>query len=533
MCGITVNIKAKSLSLDKTSYTFTDTNFMILKATVIPSQSLVWKSSNTSVATGDSTGKVTPEGNGSCFVTATTVDGSNITSKCSITVNIKAKSLSLNQTSYTFSNTQVLILKPIFNPSNTSNKALTWKSSNTGIATVNGSGAVTPVGNGNCIVTATTVDGSNIISKCSITVNIKAKSLSLDKTSYIFTDTNAITLKASILPIQSNSNIVWKSSDERVAKVDGTGKVTPVRNGTCEITTTTTDGSNITSKCSITVNIKAKSLSLDKTSYTFSNTTPITLTPTVTPTQASQSVIWKSSNTSVAKVDSTGKVTPVGNGICEITTTTTDGSNITSKCGITVNINIKTTAISLNKTSYTFNDYNSLNLIATVTPSNASKTVLWKKRNTREARVDSIGKVTPVGNGSCEITTTTTDGSNITSKCGITVNIKAKSLSLDKTSYTFTDTNFMILKATVIPSQSLVWKSSNTSVATVDSTGKVTPVGNGSCFVTATTVDGSNITSKCSITVNIKAKSLSVNQTSYNFSNTQVLILKTIFNKNN
>ena len=93
-----------------------------------------------------------------------------------------------------------------------------------------------------------------------------------------------------------------KSSNEKIAKVDDSGKVTPIGSGVCEVTATTTDGTNLTTKCIVSVSIKATDLTLDKQNYTFNDNNSLQLQATVTPEEATQTLNWTSSNTKVAIV---------------------------------------------------------------------------------------------------------------------------------------------------------------------------------------------------------------------------------------
>ena len=79
-------------------------------------------------------------------------------------------------------------------------------------------------------------------------------------------------------------------------------------------------------------------MKLDKTNYTFNKAETIKINPVITPSKASKKLTWTSSNTKVAIVSSDGKVTPVGKGTCKIIATTTDGTNLSSSCNITSNV---------------------------------------------------------------------------------------------------------------------------------------------------------------------------------------------------
>ena len=136
-------------------------------------------------------------------------------------------------------------------------------------------------------------------------------------------------LTAQIIPENAtNKNVTWKSSDESVATVDETGKVTAVANGTATITATAEDGGK-TASVDMTVKIEKPvteiALSADKTTLTKAGETA-QLTVKVTPEDAdAQEFTWKSDKESVATVDENGKVTAVANGTAVITVTTKDG----------------------------------------------------------------------------------------------------------------------------------------------------------------------------------------------------------------
>ena len=433
--GIEILVSKISLSNNTLSFSALNTT-QILTATVTPSnasnKTLTWTSSNTNVATVSSDGVVTAKGNGTATITATTTDGSNKSTTCSVTVDapILVTGVSLSQTSLTFSALNTTqILTATVTPSNASNKTLTWTSSNTNVATVSSDGVVTAKGNGTATITATTTDGSNKSAICIVTVNISvlATSVSLDKSTLSFTSTGqASRLTATVLPANTtNKSVTWTSSNTNVATVDANGLVTAKSSGTATITATTIDGSNISATCTVTVTIPVDGISLSNTSLTFSalNTTQ-TLTATVSPSNAANKTLkWTSSNPSVATVSSNGVVTSKGNGTATITATTTDGSNKNATCSVIVSVSV--TGVSLNKTSLTFSALNTTQTLSAIfTPSNAAnKTLTWSSSNTNVATVNAWGVVTSVGNGTATITATTTDGSNKSATCFITVSL--------------------------------------------------------------------------------------------------------------
>ena len=522
---VTVDIKAESINLDKTSLDITNMGVKEkIKANVSPSFSTInrpvkWSSSDTNVAKVDNDGNVTVVGNGACKITATTADGTNLSASCDVTVKV-ATSISLNVTSYTITDTaQTPSFTPKILPENTANKNVTWKSSDTSIATVSSTtGVINAVSNGTCKITATTKDGTNLSASMDIIVDIKAKSVALDKTSMQITSKNSINkLVATVTPSQANQKVAWSSSNGKIATVDSKGRVKAVSNGKCKIIATTTDGTNRTASCDVTVDIKfVTGISFDFNSYTITNVnqTPV-FRPNITPSDAEdKNVRWSSSNTKVATVSSSGVIKAAGNGTCKITATTTDGTNLSASFNITVNI--KATKITLDKTKIELTTGKETEKItSSIEPSIANKAVKYTSSNTSIATVSSDGVVTAVGSGTCRIIATTTDGSKVTASCDVTVNIKTTGMKLDKTNYTFNKAETIKINPVITPSKAskkLTWTSSNTKVAIVSSDGKVTPVGKGTCKITATTTDGTNLSSSCNITSNVEYQKGDVNR---------------------
>ncbi len=174
---------------------------------------------------------------------------------------VKAASIELNKTKATLTRTSkkknpTLTLKATVSPADASNPAVTWKSSNTKVAKVSKSGKVTAVGKGTCTITCTSADGSKIVAKCKITVKNKpVTQITLNKkTASLKKGKTLQLLVKAIKPADAfNQKVTWKSSDKKIATVDGNGKVTALKKGTCTIFCTSADGSKIVAKCKITV----------------------------------------------------------------------------------------------------------------------------------------------------------------------------------------------------------------------------------------------------------------------------------------
>ena len=256
--------------------------------------------------------------------------------------------------------------------------------------------------------------------------------------------------------------------------------------------------------------VPATSASITPSAYTVNVGDVILLTPTLNPTNAALSgFTWKSSNTAVAYVenqgDISGRIYGLSAGTATITATTTDGTNKSATCTVTVNNPVvPVTGVTLD-TPFLGTWGNSYTLTATVAPSNATnQAVTWSSDNIAVATVDNTGKVTAISVGNANIICTTVDG-NKTAICNVIV--YPREVTGVQISYL---TNLVpvgkstALVAVVSPAgatnQSVTWSSSNTSVATVNGNGVVTAVALGSATIIATTVDG-GFTDTCAITV--------------------------------
>jgi O-glycosyl hydrolase len=156
---------------------------------------------------------------------------------------------------------------------------------------------------------------------------------------------------------------------------------------------------------------------------------------------------------------------------------------------------VAVTGVSINPTSVTVAANNTSQLTAIVVPANATnKNVSWSSSNTSVATVNSNGLVSGITAGTATITVTTQDG-NKTATSAITVNVIAVTgVSVTPISASIFVSQTQQLTASVLPSNAsnigVTWSSSNTTVATVNSTGLVTGVAQGSATITATTVNG-------------------------------------------
>ena len=207
---------------------------------------------------GTISGTPTAAGTYSFTVTATNTGGSD-SEQLSITINLAAavpvESVSLDKTTLGLTKGETARLTATVEPSNATNKSVTWSSDNPSVATVN-NGVVSAVSEGTATITVTAQGDSTKSASCTVTVTAAAvpvTGVTLNKTSTSLYVGNTETLTATVAPDNAtNKAVTWTSSDSAVATVDQNGVVTAVDRGTATITVTTEDG-NYTATCTVTV----------------------------------------------------------------------------------------------------------------------------------------------------------------------------------------------------------------------------------------------------------------------------------------
>ena len=402
--------------------------------------------------------------------------------------------ISLNKYKATIEKGKTLTLKATVNPSDLTDKSVTWESSDTKIATVSSSGKVKGVKAGTATITCT-ANATGAEATCEVTVGY----VKLDQTEAFVEKDKTLTLKATVYPSSlEDKSVTWKSSNKDVATVSSSGKVKGVKSGTATITCTS-KATGLKTTCEVTVGY----VKLDQTEAIIQKGKTLTLTATVYPKSLDdKSVTWKSSDKSVATVTSKGKITGVKAGTATITCTS-KATGLKATCKVTVSY------VKLDQTEAFIQKGKTLTLKATVYPSKLEdKSVTWKSSNKDVATVSSSGKVKGVKAGTATITCTS-KATGLKATCKVTVGY----VKLDQTEVTVKKGKTVTLTATVYPSsltdKTVTWESSDKSVATVTSAGKVKGIKAGTATITCTSnATGLSTTCKVKVTGTSSTRSL-------------------------
>ena len=228
---------------------------------------------------------------------------------------------------------------------------------------------------------------------------VAVESVSLDKTELTLEPGKSETLNATVKPDNAtDKTVTWSTSDATVATV-ADGKVKAVKAGTATITAKA-GAKEATCKVTVTAAVVAvESVKLDKTTLQLIKGQEATLTATVTPDNATdKTVVWSSSDASIASVDQAGKVTAVKSGKVTITAAAGEKS---AACEVTVTTPVE--SVTLNNTTLELEEGKTFTLVAAINPKDADeKTVTWTTSNAAAATVTD-GVVTAVAEGTTVI----------------------------------------------------------------------------------------------------------------------------------
>ena len=312
---------------------------------------------------------------------------------------------------------------------------------------------------------------------------------------------NTVQLNAKVIPSNANKNteITWISKKKEVASVNQKGLVTGKTVGNSMIMATSQNG--YSADCLVVCQAKIKGITINLVTANMTVGQKITLTATTSPEIVTEKVTWKSRNEDVAKVDNNGNVTGIGKGVVEIIAQN-PGGTIQAVCTVTVKINPTEIRLNYSKLVLDKNSSNIPKLEATILPDTTyvNDSIVWESSNKNVVTVEN-GNLTLIENGEAQITVTTQNG--YTAQCSITVITPITSLAVSPTSETVYVGNTVQLTGTVNPSnttESTLWTSSNTDVATVSDTGLVTAKSAGTATITFKNSSGTKLDS-CTVTV--------------------------------
>ena len=521
----TITIEKNSISLNKSKLTMYTCETKQLTAKALPAKSVVWKSSNPKIASVNSNGIIKPKKASKITITAT---ANGISASCKVV--IKNPSLQLKSSAIAYLDNSI-DLHAVAVPKN----SITWKSSNTKIATITQTGKVIPKRTGRTTITASC---NGLKKACKITV--KKPSVDLNQNKVTFFAENNYTLKAKAHP---NSQLYYRSSDPKIATVDKHGKIKGLKKGTVTITASVpgaketckvtvlennyklsgsshpslakppTSGNSckvtarkagkttltayykvyennqwVTCKRSCTIHVISSGIPQQQTAVAVKATKKLSLKNVKKSGVHITGTVWSSSNSKIASVNrQNGAVTGKKIGTAKITATVSYSDGTSSVYPTSVKVSAPKTKYAYTVLSLGHSKKISLSGLTSYS------TVKWSTDKSSLVSVSSNGTVTAGQTSGKTTVNATVDGKTIKHTIHVT------NPSLKHTDVTLSPKNKTRITLSGVSSHSnITYRSRNTSIATVNKSGVVTACGHGKTQIIVT-ADGNTFTFHVSV----------------------------------
>jgi uncharacterized protein YjdB len=287
---------------------------------------------------------------------------------------------------------------------------LTWRSENTSIATVNSNGLVTAKKTGRVRI-GVRVPGKTSWSLCQLTVrrsSIKPTSIVLSRNRAFLLVGETLNVSATIKPANAAQSVIWQTSNRKVATVSPDGLITAKKMGTCRIRATSTARPKLRKYLilKVTDGIAPTKIRLNAPRTSLKIGEQMSLTPAITPENASNKLMWTSSNTRVATVSAGGVVTAKKVGTAKIRARSASKPKVYGTIGIRVQNPNAVDSIRVEADDFYLDKGTYRQLSATLSPAGSTIPVSWKSDKPTIASVTTTGKVTGLNPGSAIITAT-------------------------------------------------------------------------------------------------------------------------------
>jgi uncharacterized protein YjdB len=479
--------------------------------------------------------------------------------------------ISLSNNSLTINIGESVTLHPTYSPKK-ANPTLKWESSNSNIVNVSDDGELTALSAGSATITVKSALNNDVYASCVVTV-VKSTDNAAPTTVKLIVNKKQISIEnqetsqinATIFPFEYLQDLTWKSSNTNVATVSDDGLVTAISKGQAVITIKS-EIYDLSATVKVFVGMPAvQSISVDSKKIILEINASKQMTASVIPANAAQEVTWLSLNGNIASVTSTGlvKAKAVGTTTIKVkseadlskytnievfviktsTETNTNNStntdintilqnnniteedlssteNITSlldnllednTAGLNVN-NTNNVTLYINPESQRLIVGESINIIDYIFPQNTISNYTFSSSDTSVVTVDTNGHIEAISAGLANITINSPDTNQVL-RLELLISYPINSITIDNGhALTLTKGESELLTASILPqaaSQEVTWKSSNTTLVKITSTGQITAIAEGSATITGTSTTDS--TKKANIVVTVVAPEQPVN----------------------
>ena len=361
---------------------------------------------------------ITGRAAGECLVTVQSVQNPDVYTAYHVLVVEPVTKVKVTGTEKTIYVGETLVLDATVTPANATIQGVTWSSSREDNASVDAYGVVYGVSKGDAVITARAADGSGQYATYTVTVKQQPESITLNKDVITLKTGNYQTLTATVLPSTTdNKSVNWYSSDESVAKVSTSGRVTAVSPGTAIITCESKTHNYVYAQAVVNVYQPVTKLSFIEQNPSVAVGESITLSWEIGPDTATDTSVTLSTNKeSVLEVHQDGTVIGLKRGEAYVYVTANDGSG--KKASIKVTVTQPVEGVEMKYDQVSVGVGSKVTNTAQFTPSDASITSMtWYSADPNIATVSGTGsKATVTGRawGDTTIIGVTDDGSYVT-----------------------------------------------------------------------------------------------------------------------
>jgi uncharacterized protein YjdB len=271
ICNVTVTpsgrIEVTSVTVDPKAVTIAKDDARTLSVGIMPANatdpSVTWSSSNTTVATVNTSGVVTARSDGKATITAKSNSNENISDSCEVTVTsdkIEVTDVTVTPATAIVAMGAYQSLRANITPDYATDRSVTWISSNSAVASVSSTGVVFGESEGTATITARSNSNANVTGSCEVTVipgsmtvtglTVSPKMIMISKIG------DGIRIMAEVTPqYAANSSVTWSSSNTAVASVNQGGWVTALSSGTTTITARSNSNTSVSDTCNVAVSV--------------------------------------------------------------------------------------------------------------------------------------------------------------------------------------------------------------------------------------------------------------------------------------
>ena len=425
----------------------------------------VWSSTNTTVATINTTGVVTGVSAGTTLISYLVTNG------CGSAAATFAVTVNPMPVAGTISGAGTVCVGAVIGLTDATSGG-TWNSSSTGIATISATGTVTGVTAGAAIISYAVANScGSAITSVTITVNPLP-------VAGVLSGADTLCETATSLFTSTATGGVWSSSSTANATISTGGMVTGVAAGLAIISYTVTNG------CGTDAAIQYVTINALPSAAAISGSSSVCAASSISLTNSTSGGTWSSNNTAVATISAAGTLSGVSAGTSIVTYT------VSNSCSSAV----ATKAVTVNPlpNAGTISGATSVCVAATITLASTGTGGTWSSSDASIATINSSGVVTGNASGTAIISYAVTNG------CGTASSTYTIAVNPLPSAGTISGTDTLCETTTTLLTSSGtggMWSSSNVSVATIDATGLVTGVTSGTSTISY------NVTNSCGTSV--------------------------------